>query len=217
MQPFQNELGIGFRSDKALIFFGGIHASLAKIQQAFPDLKFLRVKQTHSDIVIQAQEPALEADAQWTAAKNTGLLISTADCIPLMIYCSLTHRSAAVHAGWKGVQNQISAKMVNLLLQSGSTLESLQFFAGPHIMQNSFEIDADVFEQLQKAHPTLDPKNYSKGSVSKHYVDLKFLVEKQVGKSVTSVGIDTKTNENFFSYRRGKHGNERNLSFIAVL
>ena len=128
MKYFQNDLGFGYKDEKVLIFFGNKNAELVNIAQAFPAFKFLRVKQTHSDIFVAASEELQEADAHWTGEKNIALIIATTDCMPIMIYCEQTHRVAAVHAGWRGVVNGIIEKnfeSVDLFGQRCKTVQNI--------------------------------------------------------------------------------------------
>lgn len=223
MQPFQNSFGTGFKSSTHIVFFGGVGSSNENLKKEFQNLNFKTIKQTHSDIVVSAADLPVEADAHFTDQINTAVVVATADCIPLMIYCKQTHRVAAVHAGWKGVQNQIVVKTLLRLIDSGSAAKDFVIYIGPHIMQESFEIQTDVFQLLAAANPGLEPAQFSLFKNEKFYVNLLKLVKFQIRKITgTSVGlvalnIDTKISTNYYSYRRGKHGTDRNLSFITLL
>ncbi len=223
MKFWQNELGYYFKNENCLVFFGNTTATAEKIENFYNDLRFRRIKQTHSDIIIAASEQLVEADAHYTDQKKHALLIATADCTPLMIYCRQTHRALAIHAGWRGVQNQITLKALQKLIATGSTDKNFEFFFGPHIMKDSFEVSEDVFLQLEKSQFGLDRSDYASSKNDKFYVDLQAIIFSQIryviGKepSAMTLNLDTKTNELFHSYRRGKMTHERNLSFIAIL
>ncbi|MCC2678463.1 MAG: hypothetical protein K0R29_1039 [Pseudobdellovibrio sp.] len=222
MKYFQSDLGFGYRDEKVLIFFGNKKGELAQFENEFPDLKFLRVKQTHSDIFLPASSELREADAHWTAEPRKALLIATADCMPLMIHCEQTHRVTAIHAGWRGVANGIIEKTLKQLIYTGSDEKRFRIFCGPSIQQNSFEVDRDVFDQLVAMSRSPQVSSYSVFQNNKYYVNLNKIAQNQivatsgVMNSVFS-SIDTKTNEDFYSYRRGKLSSERNLSFICLL
>jgi YfiH family protein len=219
---FQNNLGFGYQDQKVLVFFGNKNGTLTALEQEFPQFEFLRVKQTHSDIFVEASTELKEADAHGTAEKNKALLIATADCMPIMIYCEQTNRAAAVHAGWRGVANGIIEKVLNQLIFSGSDLKQFRIFCGPSIQQNSFEVDQDVFEMIKAKSRSSRSESYSFAKDNKHYINLNQIAQNQIiytsgcMNSVFST-IDTKTDENFYSYRRGKLKSERNLSFICLL
>lgn len=223
MKFSQNELGFFFKNENCLVFFGNVNATVEKIENFYNDLRFRRIKQTHSDIVIAASEQLNEADAHYSYEKGHALLIATADCTPLMIYCRQTHRAVAIHAGWRGVENQITLKALQKMIATGSTEKDFEFYFGPHIMKDSFEVSEDVFLQLEKSQFGLDKKDYVSEKNDKFYVDLQKIIFSQIrqviGKepNAMTINLDTKTNELFHSYRRGKMTSDRNLSFITVL
>lgn len=223
MKFSQNELGYYFKDSEILVFFGNATATAEKIESLYSQYKFFRLKQTHSDILVTASDNVAEGDAHWTDKKNYALRISTADCIPLMVFCKQTKRIMGAHAGWKGVVNQIALKSLAQLINTGSTERDFNFFIGPHIVKNSFEVSEDTFIQLEKSHYGLTRKDYVTEVTPKYFVDLKEIVTSQIDyitgrkNQIYSLDIDTKTNSDFFSYRRGKLTNERNLSFIVRL
>lgn len=230
LQTFGN-FGSGFQTEEYLVFFGNQNADLPKIQSEFPNLSFRRVRQTHSDIVTPsipnsldiAFENLTEADAHLTEQSQEGLLILTADCLPLMIYCQQTHRVAAVHAGWRGVENHIAEKTLTELIRTGSDQKDFLIWVGPHIQQDSFEAGADAFALLSQAHYGLEPDSYFYQRADKYFIDLNLIVKSQIeqvlGKAaaVWFSADDTMTNQNYFSYRRDQKTKSRNLSFIARL
>ena len=232
---FENQFGFGFKNKKFLCFFGNTAADVQHLQNEFVNLKFCRLKQTHSDLVIEStasgeidlhtfgHASAIEADAHYTSIPARALCIATADCMPIMIWCEQTFRVAAVHAGWRGVENKILIKTLQKLIESGSSQKRFQIFVGPSIQQNSFEVDRDVYEKISAAACGLAPEKIAFSKEEKFHVDLnsallsqiQFVAEETV--SVTFSKIDTKTSLDFYSYRRGKLTKERNLSFACLL
>ncbi len=213
---------ISFRSD-VLVCFGGRHDSLAELEKQHPKIQFKRIRQTHSDIVTEASDLLPEADAHYTARANEALLIATADCMPILIYCRQTKRVAAVHAGWRGIENRISEKTLKQLIATGSTKKEFQIWVGPHILQNSFEIDLATLKRLQTAQNDLNATDYVFQRGEKFYVALNKILESQIKNIVATptqihfLDIDTKTNSDYYSYRREQMTKERNLSFICLL
>ena len=56
----------------------------------------------------EAKAAALEGvDAVMTDLPHTCVSVSTADCIPILIYDAAHHAVAAVHAGWRGTLRRI--------------------------------------------------------------------------------------------------------------
>lgn len=209
--------------NRAFVFFGNSQDNFAKIQQDFPRLNFKKIHQTHSDIVVESSANLNEADSHYTSETNAALLISTADCMPIMIYCKQTHRVAAVHAGWRGVANKITEKTLQKLIATGSSKKEFQFWVGPHILQGSFEVDRTTYDLLSVAHYNLPVNDYVVEKNNKYYVALNKIIETQI-KNITGhsseilfLDIDTKTSSDYYSYRRDQKTKERNLSFICLL
>lgn len=214
-------IGLILKTRHLQLFFGNKNSSLDSIQNTFSALSLKRIKQTHSDIIVEASDTIVEADSHYTQETNAGLLISTADCLPVLIFCSQTNRIAAVHAGWKGVANQIVLKTAKQLISTGSSHKIFEFWIGPHILQDSFEIDLDVLKQLEASAYGLKQKQYYYEQNNKFYVDLNQIVFSQIAQiesqnvNVFTLDVDTKTDPLFWSFRRDKEKAGRNLSFIA--
>lgn len=210
---------ISFENNYVQIFFGGTEDTLEKIQKSFVTLKLSRIKQTHSNIVVEASDQLIEADAHFTDKKQLALMISTADCLPIMLYCTETNRVAAIHAGWKGVENKIVIKTLEKLIQTGSQNKKFIFWIGPHIMQDSFEVNEDVYQMLLNSSYSANI-SYQKGN--KFFVNLLQIVESQIihilgyKPEIHLVRIDTKTSTEFNSHRLNPNSKARNLSFICL-
>lgn len=220
---FRNtEVGLFLETEMLQILFGNKNSTLDNIKKYFPLLHFQRIKQTHSDISVPSSDQIIEADGHFTSDKNNALIISTADCTPIMIFCAETKRIASVHAGWKGVENQIVLKILKQFVSTGSSQKKFEFWIGPHILQSSFEVDSDVFQKLAASAYSIHEKDFSFQKNNKYYVDLKKIIFSQIQKVLGSdftvhvCEYDTKTDDNFWSFRRDKKNAGRNLSFIAL-
>lgn len=218
--PFQeSELGFRYEDSTVGVFFGKALATRSLIENEFPDIQFMKVQQTHSDVIVHANTNLQTADAHWTQEKKTALLISTADCMPILIYNNATKTVAAVHAGWKGVCNQITVKSLKALSTENSTASDFEIWIGPHIMPDSFEVKSDVLNQLLAASYESDKTGHFTNGDSIR-VDLKDIVLSQITASIGSgfklfeVNLDTLTTACLHSYRRDKENSGRNLSFI---
>lgn len=222
--PFQEcDLGFTFKTPEVLVFFGNAKATLVEIEKKFSSIHFAKVKQTHSDIFIQASSGVVEADAHWTMEKHKGLLIATADCTPIMIYNKRSKKIAAIHAGWRGVENKITEKTLRFLSDANATADDFQIWLGPHILQKSFEVQNDVLQLLLNSSYEKEKSVHFKKTDSGFLVDLQGIIKSQISNvhanipSIFSVAVDTKIDARFHSYRRDKANAGRNLSFIAKI
>lgn len=216
MKISESSDGIGYQSEDVLVFFGKKGCDLERLRILFPQINFRSVKQTHSDQSIESFQGSgeTEADAHWTIEKNVGLLIKTADCIPAMAYDRSAGKIAAIHAGWRGVANLITA----ITLKSFSKFD---LFIGPHIQERSFEVKSDAQAMLNQSVPDFEPKNFTFFENGKIKINLEKIVLHQLGQkriqNYYSTNIDTKTHSEFHSHRRDQQNSGRNLSFICLL
>lgn len=108
--------------------------------------------QTHSNNVkVVTKEKGINisefknTDALITNEKDTPLAITTADCIPIIVFDKEKKIIANVHSGWKGTLNEIIINTIKELQNNfNSNIQDLLFFFGPAICQNCFEVDEDV-------------------------------------------------------------------------
>ncbi len=217
----ESEIGYFYSDAHIYVFFGKAQSSLQILKSNFPEIQFLNVRQTHSDTVVVASPHPQDADAHWTNKKNVGLLISTADCLPILIHNKNSNTVAAVHAGWKGVCNQITYKALTALSTDKSTATDFSIFLGPHIQQQSFEVQNNVLDLLLSSSHETDLSGHFSNK-DKILVDLKSIVLSQanacIGKNFNfcELNLDTKTNAKLHSYRRDHTASGRNLSFIFL-
>ena len=91
-------------------------------------------------------------DALITDVKDVCIGVSTADCIPILIYDYAHHAAAAVHAGWRGTAKFIAGKTVEMMkLSFGSRPEDLTAVIGPGISIDAFEVGDEVYAEFEAA------------------------------------------------------------------
>lgn len=99
-----------YRKNKEEEFFNYINLDINKSIFMHQVHKENIVKIDENNIkLFGGREKAVEnTDALITNLKNTPLVVQTADCAPVIIYCGKTKSMAAIHSGWKGTaQNKI--------------------------------------------------------------------------------------------------------------
>ena len=230
------------QSGTFLFGYGKKNLSFDQLVNAYPNLKWANLKQIHSDKIVESvngvdpsapNDSLIEADAHFTTEKNLALLIKSADCVPVLIACGSSTQSPAVcaiHAGWRGVNQDIVQKAVRVLLERGYAPTKMHVTIGPHIRQQSFEVGLDVALEMKQTALRAGLTDLSKVIVphaedpSKRNVDLELIVRAQLESfqipiaSTDTVGeIDTKSSIDWSSYRRNGASAGRNLSFIAQL
>lgn len=222
MQLNESSLGFEIYLGSFLIFFGKKNASLETLKSKYTDLQWGRIRQTHSDVIVESNiNICPEADAHWTSASGLALPIATADCAPIMLVDSSRKVVAAIHAGWRGVANRILPKTLDLLIKQGSSAKNIYVFIGPHIQKQSFEVEKDVMEKLITAASAVEVGVVD--SVGEKYlVDLHALLKMQVAEfmipadQVFSLHLDTFVDLDFHSFRRERERAGRQVSFVTI-
>lgn len=225
----KTSLGYEITRPELTVFFGGIHAQLDALKSAYPHFDFTRVKQTHSDIVVESVSDEMDfqiiADSHFSNAKNLALCVITADCVPVLFYHPPTGLIAAVHAGWRGIANQIIPKTLNRVIKNGIQPQQIQVIIGPHIQKNSFEVGLDVRDQILASldeASDIDVSDLAETtSPEKAHVDLNKIVRSQLVatgiemENIFDLHIDTFSDGDFHSHRRDKEKAGRQISFIC--
>jgi YfiH family protein len=218
-------VGEYFEHDGFIYFFGNKNSNLDSLRRLYPKITFRALKQIHSDAVVDssAGDTPLEADAHYTKSFNVGILIYTADCLPIL--GSTQDYAFAIHAGWRGVFSDIVGNTLKLLPQNAP----LYLCIGPHIQEQSFEVDlflADKFHaQWRQKYGISQAFGFqpNPNRNAKFYLNLQALVKTQVEyhrfeyTKITTSTVDTLTNSNYSSYRRDGKSSGRNISFVARL
>lgn len=160
-------------------------------------------RQTHSDIVrkvgsadrgagLLREKLPEECDALITNTPGVTLMVSTADCTPILFHDPVTGAVGAAHAGWRGTASAIVAKTVeSLCAEFGCRPENIRAAIGPNIGPCCFETDADVPGAMLEGFGE-EAGQFIRQSGEKYYVNLKeinALILRRAG--VTHIDIST--------------------------
>ena len=78
--------------------------------------------------------------------------VSTADCIPILLYDARHHAACAVHAGWRGTVKRILHRAVAAMTDAYGCIPSeMKAVIGPGISLENFEVGDEVYEQFADA------------------------------------------------------------------
>lgn len=126
-----------------------------------PVCRLVTLKQIHSGIVhdlvldgtdvtgphdfSSASVPTLQGDGLISGEPGQVLGILTADCVPVLVADTRTHRVAAFHAGWRGTLARIVENGVRSLRERhGCRPEDLVAAIGPSVRPCCFEVGAEI-------------------------------------------------------------------------
>ena len=93
-----------------------------------------------------------EKDAVMTDLKGVCLCISTADCIPILLYDTEHKAIAAIHAGWRGTVGRIVEQTLQTMHEAyGTQYADLRAIIGPGISLEYFEVGIEVYKAFDEA------------------------------------------------------------------
>jgi len=112
-----------------------------------------QIDETFLTLSTDEQQQRLEGvDALMTNVGRVCIGVSTADCIPVLLYDPKHQAVCAIHAGWRGTVQRIVQVAVNQMTKAyGSRPQHLIAQIGPGISLDSFEVGDEVYETFAKA------------------------------------------------------------------
>lgn len=130
---------IGISSDRIFAPFQIHEAEIGCI-----DSRFLSLSP-----ILQKQE-MYGKDALVTNIPGVCIAVSTADCVPVLVYAPDKKVVAAIHAGWRGTVKQIVAKTIGYMVSHYGCDSSLMLAGiAPSISKEAFEVGDEVVEAFR--------------------------------------------------------------------
>ena len=109
------------------------------------------------------QEVIEGVDAVMTDVPQLCIGVSTADCIPILLYDETHHAVCAVHAGWRGTVKRIVHAAIHAMHATyGTEPFQLKAVIGPGISLESFEVGDEVYQQFADA-------GFNMGQIARKY------------------------------------------------
>lgn len=184
---------------------------------------FWELRQTHSDRLheVSGGAPAAgtEGDGLFTTEPAAILAVKSADCLPLLFHAPDIGVIAAVHAGWRGLVQDLPAKISKILLARGAAATSLRIVLGPAICQSCYEVGPEVAEQFRAAFGSSGDEFLSGGADRLQFSPARFARRRLeslgiLPENILDVGVCTKETAALPSYRRDGEGCGRLYSMI---
>lgn len=180
------------------------------------------LNQTHGPkIIVIDKKKFSQARADGMITKRNYFLgIKTADCLPIFFYCRKTFYIAAVHAGWRGLKEEIIVKLVSRLQSLGCCSQDIVCAIGPHIGSCCYSVSFSLIKEFVDM-------GYRKKNIStcfKHgwYLDLGEIARQQMIRmgikpnNIDDIPICTYCNIQYHSWRRNGNHRGRNVSLIGI-
>ena len=191
--------------------------------------RFLSVWQTHSPDVVATTGPWQGttrplADAIVTRTEGLAIGATAADCGPVLFVDPGARVIGAAHAGWKGALTGILESTIAAMEQLGAERSGIVAAIGPLIRQHSYEVGGEFVERFIEADAENGRFFIPSAREGHSMFDLAGFIRMRLEKSgilvIDDTGIDTYSDERFYSYRRSVHRKEpdygRHVHSIAL-
>ena len=165
-----------------------------------------------------------EKDAVITNIPNVCLCVSTADCVPVLLYDSVRGVIASVHAGWRGTVRKIVAHTVEVMREKyGTQTADIHAIIGPCISLEAFEVGIEVYETFEQIGYDMEQIARWHPEKEKYHIDLpmanrlQLIAEGVPSAQIHDSAICTYTqHQDFFSARRLGIRSGRILNGIVI-
>ena len=140
------------------------------------DCRLLMPHQVHETEIVTVDETTCQAELEGVDALMTNIPgicigVSTADCIPVLLYDKVRHAVCAIHAGWRGTVKRVVEKTVAAMMSTyGTCPADIQAQIGPGIHVESFEVGDEVYETF--ANEGFEMGTISRKVGQKWHIDL---------------------------------------------
>jgi YfiH family protein len=175
------------------------------------------------DIDLQTQYSFLDFQGDFlaTSKKNIGMVVLTADCVPVVLYDPIHHTIAVVHAGWKGTFAGVVDQAIRMMVTKYQTRKNdLKVFFGPSARACCYEVQQDFVDQFERRFGKLNTFFYRNNSI--YFDKCLFLQQnlKKFGILESNINIEntrcTICNLDFCSYRREKQQAGRQITMVVL-
>jgi YfiH family protein len=185
-----------------------------------------RMRQVHgADVrgVSEPMNPPPVCDGLATSQKGLGLIVSTADCVPMVMWDEEKKVAAVVHTGWRGALGELAGKAVaHLTERFGSRATSLHVALGPAIGVCCYEVGDDVTQAFESRFAYAG-RLFSPGPRGKSHLDLIEANREQLSRAgvpseqvYVSDMCTSCDNQRLYSYRKEGKGVGRIMGAIGV-
>jgi len=179
---------------------------------------FLSVWQIHSPDAVTVSGPwegavRPRADAMVTRTEGLAIGVTAADCGPILLVDPNARVIGAAHAGWKGALTGIVESTVAAMEKLGADRAGIVAAIGPLIRQHSYEVGSEFVERFMEADAENAPFFIPSTREGHAMFDLAGFIRMRLENAgvlmIDDIGVDTYSDERFYSYRRSVHRKER--------
>jgi YfiH family protein len=184
-------------------------------------------RQVHGDrvgVYAPPARPGGEMDALITAYPGACIAVSTADCVPVLLYAPDKNVIAAIHAGWRGTVKHIAPKTLRRMVDEwGCEPRRMLAAIGPSIGPEAFEVGEEVYGAFAAAGMDMKAISRRNPATGKAFIHLKEANRRQLtAAGLTEAHIEVSAvctctrPEDFFSARRAGIHSGRMLTGLMI-
>lgn len=186
-----------------------------------PELPIVRATQVHGDrVVVVRTSPgtgetvdAGSCDAILTPLSGVGLVVQTADCVPVLL--AGDGAVGAVHAGWRGAAAGVVGAAAEAFLGLTNDRRTARAWLGPSIGACCYEVGSEVATRF--------PEGFAHGTPNGTFrLDLAAVVRRQLGGAgipaeniSTHAGCTLCGGRRYASFRRDRENAGRMIALVA--
>ena len=101
------------------------------------------------------------------------LCVSTADCVPVLLYDAAREVVAAVHAGWRGTVGKIASHTLQAMREKyGTQAADVHAIIGPCISLDAFEVGIEVYDAFAQVGFDMEQVACWHPEKEKYHIDL---------------------------------------------
>jgi polyphenol oxidase len=178
---------------------------------------FLSVHQVHSPDAVVATGPwqgpsRPKADAIVTRSEGLAIGVTAADCGPILLVDPNARVIGAAHAGWKGALTGVLESTIDAMEKLGAERSGMVAAIGPLIRQHSYEVGGEFVERFIEADADNAMYFIPSARDGHSMFDLAGFIRMRLENAgvlmIDDLGVDTYSDERFYSYRRSIHRQE---------
>jgi YfiH family protein len=193
---------------------GNGESDLERLSRALGLSRLASMHQVHgNDVRVLDSSGPFRCDGLLTDRAGVGVVVQSADCVPLLLWASKSRAVAAVHAGWRGTLARIASRAVSRMSEVyGASDEDIHAAIGPAIRVCCYEVGDEVISAFAESGRDAD-RISRPGTRERRHLDL---VEENRAQLISS-GVSAERihdsrictfceNDRFYSFRREGSG-----------
>ena len=169
-----DELSVVLANQEMLCRLVGITAEQLIVPYQTHSCNVLAIDEAFMQLSGDARHAMLqEKDAIVTDVPSVCICVSTADCVPVLLYDAAREVVAAVHAGWRGTVGKIASHTLQAMREKyGTQAADVHAIIGPCISLDAFEVGIEVYDAFAQVGFDMEQVACWHPEKEKYHIDL---------------------------------------------